>query len=46
MSRRQVQILIVCEDRTQEVFVRRSLERIGFEVVDSGGVLVGTIALP
>lgn len=25
---------------------RRSLERVGFDVVDSGGVLVGTIALP
>lgn len=25
---------------------RRSLERIGFEVVDDGGVLVGTISLP
>lgn len=30
MSRRQTQLVIVCEDRTQEVFLRRSLISMGY----------------
>jgi hypothetical protein len=30
MSRRQTQIVVVCEDRTQEVFLRRCLQQLGY----------------
>lgn len=30
MSRHRVQIVVVCEDRTQEVFIRRYLETVGY----------------
>ncbi len=37
---------LVARSATRSPVVRRSLERIGFEVVDSGGQLVGTIGVP
>lgn len=37
---------LVARSTVSTPMVRRSLERVGFEVEDSGGVLVGTIALP
>ncbi|MFC8796118.1 GNAT family N-acetyltransferase [Promicromonospora sp. NPDC057138] len=37
---------LVARSPAGSVAVRRSLERIGFEVVDSGDVMIGIIALP
>ena len=37
---------LVARTTARSAIVRKSLERIGFKVVDSGGVLVGTISLP
>lgn len=37
---------LVARTTTRSTVVRRSLERIGFEVVDSDGGLLGTISLP
>jgi len=37
---------LVARTTASNPMARRSLERIGFDVVDSGGVLVGTIAVP
>lgn len=37
---------LVARTAASNLRARRSLERIGFELVDDGGVLIGTIALP
>jgi RimJ/RimL family protein N-acetyltransferase len=37
---------LVARTTARSAAARKSLERIGFEVVDSGGVLIGTISLP
>jgi len=37
---------LVARTTASNLGARRSLERIGFEMVDDGGVLIGTISLP